>query len=96
MRNDQELIKQSIERGLISNIVKSINIINRLVRRLSVLPFLDFIRIIIQTWNAKHNEVARNTKTNLTVKYNEIFKVNSVLSYKMMVSHHYLQIFYLY
>ncbi|KAM3233484.1 hypothetical protein P3L10_018843 [Capsicum annuum] len=46
---------------------------------------MNFMRLTIELWNAKHKEEADNTFTNLTIKYNEILKENREKSYDMTV-----------
>ncbi|KAM3202885.1 hypothetical protein P3L10_030510 [Capsicum annuum] len=46
---------------------------------------MDFMRLTVESWNAKHKEEADNTFTDLTIKYNEILKENRKKSYDMTV-----------
>ncbi|XP_049388095.1 uncharacterized protein LOC125852399 [Solanum stenotomum] len=69
-----------------SNIAESINNTNRLARKLPVVSLLDFMKITIQSWSAKHSEEAGQTKTDLTEPYNKILEDNREISHRMTVS----------
>ncbi|XP_060202748.1 uncharacterized protein LOC132631170 [Lycium barbarum] len=47
-------------------------------RELPVAKLLDFMRELVERWNATHNEEAKNTFTDLTKKYQEIINKNEV------------------
>ncbi|XP_047258514.1 uncharacterized protein LOC124890759, partial [Capsicum annuum] len=67
-----------------SNIAESINNTNRIARRLPVVSTMDFMRLMVESWNAKQHEEATNTLTELTVKYNDTLTNNHLLSQRMM------------
>ncbi|XP_060201958.1 uncharacterized protein LOC132630394 [Lycium barbarum] len=62
----------------ISNIAESINNATMNARELPVAKLLDFMRELVERWNATHNEEAKNTFTDLTKKYQEIINKNGV------------------
>ncbi|KAK6782196.1 hypothetical protein RDI58_019992 [Solanum bulbocastanum] len=66
-----------------SNIAKSLNNVNKLARRLSVVLLLEFMRITIQTWIHKHNEEAAKTRLELTKKYDLKLQKSVALSTSM-------------
>ncbi|XP_047257509.1 uncharacterized protein LOC124889592 [Capsicum annuum] len=68
-----------------SNIAESINNTNRIARRLLVVSTIDFMRLMIESWNAKQHEEATNTLKELTAKYNDVLINNHLLSQKMIV-----------
>ncbi|KAM3236165.1 hypothetical protein P3L10_016202 [Capsicum annuum] len=70
---------------LTSNIAESINNTNRKVRRLPVISVLDFMRLTVESWNAKSNKEEKNTLTVLTKRYNDILNDNKQESQNMMV-----------
>ncbi|XP_060195013.1 uncharacterized protein LOC132624218 [Lycium barbarum] len=61
-----------------SNIAESINNATVNARELPVAKLLDFMRELVERWNATHNEEAKNTFTDLTKKYQEIINKNGV------------------
>ncbi|XP_060206199.1 uncharacterized protein LOC132633714 [Lycium barbarum] len=68
-----------------SNIAESISNATVNARELTVEKLLDFMRELVERWNATHNEEAKNTFTDLTKKYQEIINKNGVLSHRMTV-----------
>ncbi|XP_060182495.1 uncharacterized protein LOC132612189 [Lycium barbarum] len=68
-----------------SNIAESINNATVNARELPMAKLLDFMRELVERWNATHNEEAKNTFTDLTKKYQEIINKNGVLSHRMTV-----------
>ncbi|KAM3319531.1 hypothetical protein P3S67_006731 [Capsicum chacoense] len=70
---------------LTSNIAESINNTNRKARRLSIVSVLDFMRLTVESWNAKNNEEGKNTLTVLTKRYNDILNDNKQESHNMTV-----------
>ncbi|XP_060186848.1 uncharacterized protein LOC132616414 [Lycium barbarum] len=63
---------------LTSTIAESINNATMRARELPVAKLLNFMRKLVEIWNAKHNEEANNTFTDLTKKYQENIKDNRV------------------
>ncbi|PHT33751.1 hypothetical protein CQW23_25551 [Capsicum baccatum] len=68
-----------------SNIAEFINNTNRIAIRLPVVSTMDFMRLMIESWNAKQHEEATNTLNELTVKYNDVLTNNRLLSQRMIV-----------
>ncbi|KAM3289671.1 hypothetical protein P3S67_017960 [Capsicum chacoense] len=68
-----------------SHIAKFINNTNKIARRLPVVSTINFMRLMVESWNAKQHEEATYTLTELTVKYNDILTNNHFLSQRMIV-----------
>ncbi|XP_047253616.1 uncharacterized protein LOC124887744 [Capsicum annuum] len=67
------------------NIAKCINGCLVEARKLSILGFLEEVRILFAAWNCKNNKIASYTNTTLGRRFEEIITHNGVKALRMKV-----------
>ncbi|XP_016544493.1 uncharacterized protein LOC107844639 [Capsicum annuum] len=70
-------------RMMTSNIIEFINGCLVEARKLSILGFLEKVRILFAAWNCKNNEIASYTNTTLGRRFEEILTLNGVKPLRM-------------
>ncbi|XP_027773525.1 uncharacterized protein LOC107017068 [Solanum pennellii] len=75
----------NIGRMMTSNIAECINGCLVETRQLTILEFLEEVRILFGSWHCKNREVASYTKDSLGRKFEELLIINAAKSSKMEV-----------
>ena len=80
-------VHATVNRGrmMTSNIAECINGCLVEARQLTILEFLEEVRILFGSWHCKNREVASYTKDTLGRKFEELLIINAAKSLKMEV-----------